>query len=230
MTDQNIGNTGDTDNTTSNNHQESSTETVVKTYTQAEVDNIVSKAKGHITQKVSKQYEELGSVEDLRQLITEKETRQQEEEIAKGNFEKTLKTVVDKKDAKIASLEDTVKGYLVNTPILNAAAQHRSNNPEQVRALLASQVQLNADGEAQVVDSKNNARYNDSGKLLTVDELVVEFLDSNPHFVQPTPATTNSNSSHDTSKADALDITKLDMKDPKHRAQYAKYRKEHGLA
>ena len=127
-------------------------------------------------------------------------------------------------------MENTVRGYTINSPLLNAAATHRSINPEQVRSLLADKVKLDTDGVVQVIDGNNVARYNDSGAPLTVDELVVEFLGTNPHFVQPTRSTTNTNSSNDSTSIEQLDVSKLDMKDPKHRAKYAAYRKEHGLA
>jgi hypothetical protein len=72
-------------------------------------------------------------------------------------------------------------------------------------------------------------RYADNGQPYQVQDLVREFLDSNPHFVQPTPATTNGRSSIAHS-ADKLDISKLDMKNPEHRKIYAEYRKQAGIA
>mgnify|MGYP003654118959 CR=1 FL=1 len=225
MTDQNIGTDGDTDNTTTTNNDQAET-----TYSQKEVDDMMARTKTSVTRKLNKQYEDLGDIDSLRTLVTDAETRQHDADIAKGDFDKILKDVVQKKDEKITSLENTVRGYTVNSPLLNAAATHRSINPEQVRSLLADKVKLDTEGVVQVIDGNNVARYNDSGAPLTVDELVVEFLDTNPHFVQPTRSTTNTNSSNDSTSIDQLDVSKLDMKDPKHRAKYAKYRKEHGLA
>jgi len=72
-------------------------------------------------------------------------------------------------------------------------------------------------------------RYNDKGVALTVDDLVGEFLQQNPHFVQANPATSSTKSSITNSQA-PLDITKLDMKNPEHRKVYAEYRKVAGLA
>jgi hypothetical protein len=64
-----------------------------------------------------------------------------------------------------------------------------------------------------------------------VEDLVREFLDSNPHFVSAAPATTNTQSSvAGAGNSNKIDVTKLDMKNPEHRKIYAQYRKTGGLA
>jgi hypothetical protein len=73
-------------------------------------------------------------------------------------------------------------------------------------------------------------RYNDAGQPLGVDDLVRGFLDSNPHFVNATPSTTNARSSISQQTPSKLDISKLDMKNPEHRALYKQYRKDMGIA
>jgi hypothetical protein len=113
--------------------------------------------------------------------------------------------------------------------LLSAAAQYKAVAPEQVKALLSNNVRLNQDGEVEVIDSKGSVRYSDAGEPLKVEHLVREFLDSNPHFVQATPSTTNTKSSITNSK-EPFDVSKLDMKNPEHRKVYAEYRKTHGLA
>jgi len=123
-----------------------------------------------------------------------------------------------------------IKEYKINTPLLSAAAQFRAVNAEQVKALLSNQVRLNPDGEVEVIDAKGAVRYNDKGEHLGVNDLVREFLDSNPHFVAPTPATTNSKSNINASANGKIDISKLDMKNPNDRKLYAEYRKQQGIA
>jgi hypothetical protein len=59
---------------------------------------------------------------------------------------------------------------------------------------------------------------------------VKEFLLGNPHFVQSTPATTNSKSNISSQGPGKIDITKLDMKNPEHRELYKEYRKANGIA
>jgi hypothetical protein len=205
--------------------------TATKTYTQEEVDNMMARMKGSLQKKLLKPYEDLGDPEELRTLKTEAERKAQAEAIKRGEFEKTLQELAAKKDAEIQKRDSVIKEYKVNTPLLNAAAQYRSVNPEQVKSLLSTNVRLNSEGEVEVIDTKGAVRYTDAGTPLGVDDLVREFLDRNPHFVQPTPATTNTQSSHSSqSHSNKIDITKLDMKNPEHRKVYAEYRKKSGLA
>lgn len=201
-----------------------------KTYTQEEFDRHMAGLKSSLAKKYEKQYADLGDPEELRQLKTEAEKRQTEQQIKRGEFEKTLQELAAKKDAEIQRRDSIIKEYKVNTPLLSAAAQYKAVNAEQVKALLASNVRLNGDGEVEVVDDSGAVRYNDAGEPLGVDSLVKEWLDKNPHFVQSTPSTTNAKSSISNSGQGKMDITKLDMKDPEHRKLYAEYRKANGLA
>lgn len=192
-----------------------------KTYTQEEVDNMMARMKGSLQKKLLKPYEDLGDPDELRSIKTEWEKKQQEQQIKRGEFEKTLQDLAAKKDAEIQKRDSIIKEYKVNTPLLSAAAQYRAVNAEQVKALLATNVRLNEHGDVEVVDSKGAVRYNDAGEPLGVNDLVREFLDSNPHFVQPTPATTNAKSSVTAPDAGKVDVSKLDMKNPEHRKLYA---------
>lgn len=201
-----------------------------KTYTQDEVDGMLARMKGSLSKKLLKPYEDLGDPEELRSIKTEYEKRQQEQQIKRGEFEKTLSELAAKKDAEIQKRDSVIKEYKVNTPLLSAAAQYRAVNAEQVKALLSHNVRLNQEGEVEVVDTTGAVRYNDAGAPLGVNDLVREFLDSNPHFVQSSPSTTNAKSSVTNSGQGKMDITKLDMKNPEHRKLYAEYRKENGLA
>ena len=58
-----------------------------------------------------------------------------------------------------------------------------------------------------------------------VDDLVKEFLDTNPHFVNPTPSTANTQSSV-MNETKNVDVSKLDMSNPEHRKIYAELRKQ----
>ena len=204
-------------------------EETVKTYTQDEVDNMMARMKGSITKKVLKPYEDLGDPEELRQLKAEAEQKAQAEAIKRGEFEETLKELANKKDQEIQKRENIIKEYKVNTPLLDAAARYKSVNPEQVKRLLHDRVRLNEEGNVEVIGTDGKVQYDDQGNLLTVDNLVSKWLAENPHFVQATPSTTNSNSNITGSNVKELDITKLDMKDPKDRARYAEYRKQVGI-
>jgi len=224
MTDTNDGLNDDTD-TSENNDQEDA-----KTFTQEEVNNMMATQKGNLTRKFTKQYEDLGTVEELTQLRNDADAARQATQIEKGEFEIALQDLATKKDEQISKRDKIIQGYKVNTPIIDAAAKHRSINPEQVRDLLKGTVKLDNNGEVEVVDEAGKVRYNDDGTRLTVDQKVSKFLDSNPHFVQPTKSTTNTNTNINDVNVDEIDPTTLDMTNPKHRAKYAKYRKTHGLA
>ena len=203
----------------------------VKNYSQEEVDNMLARMKGSLQKKLLKPYEDLGDPEELRALKQDAEKRQQEQQIKRGEFEKTLQELAAKKDSEIQKRDLLIKEYRVNTPLLSAAAQYRAVNAEQVKALLQNQVRLNQDGEVEVVDNNGSVRYNDAGAPLGVNDLVREFLDSNPHFVNPTPATTNSKSNivNTVNNGANIDISKLDMKNPDHRKLYAEAQKSQGV-
>jgi ribonucleotide reductase alpha subunit len=192
-----------------------------KTYSQEEVDNMMARMRGSLEKKLLKPYEGLGDPEELKALREEAAKRQTEQQIKRGEFEKTLQDLAAKKDAEIQRRDSIIKEYKVNTPLLSAAAQFKAVNAEQVKALLSNQVRLNELGEVEVVDNSGAVRYKDSGEPLGVEDLVQEFLLSNPHFVQPTPATTNTKSSHTNGADTAIDFSKLDMKNPEHRRMYA---------
>jgi hypothetical protein len=193
-----------------------SQETTAKTYSQQEVDNMMAGLKGSLSKKLLKPYEELGDIEELRELRRTAEAAHQEQALKRGEFERVLQDLAQKKDAEIHKRDSLIQEYRIDTPLISTAAQLRSVNPEQVKALLRNQVRLNGDGEVEVVDSTGQVRYSDSGQPLAVTDLVREFLEKNPHFVQPTPATTNSRTSisHD---RDKIDLSQLDLRRPEHR-------------
>ena len=210
--------------------QTSSQAQATKTYTQEEFDRHMAGLKSSLTKKYEKVFNELGDIDELRTLKQQAEAKAQADAIKRGEFEKTLQELAAKKDSEIQKRDSVIKEYKINTPLLSAAAQFRAVNAEQVKALLSNQVRLSQDGDVEVVDDKGSIRYNDKGEPWSVNDLVKTFLDSNPHFVSPTPSTTNAKSSHTASSNGRVDISKLDMKDPKDRKTYAEYRKQNGLA
>lgn len=227
MADQNIGTNDVTD--TSTNSQVEDQHTTAKTYTQEEFDNHMARMKASIAKKYEKTLAELGDIDELRTLKQQAEQRKQEESVKRGEFEKVLQEMAAKKDAEIQKRDAIIREYTVDVPLVSAAAQYKAVNADQVKALLKPNVRLNQDGEVEIVDKEGKVRYNDSGQPFKVEDLVKEFLDTNPHFKQATPATTNSRSNIGLSK-EKLDISKLDMSNPDHRKMYAEYRKQNGLA
>lgn len=202
-----------------------------KTYSQEEVDNMMARMKGSIQKKLLKPYEDLGDPEELRQLKTEAEKRQQEQQIKRGEFERTLQELAAKKDAEISKRDAVIKEYKINTPLISAAAKYNAVNADQVKALLSSNIRMNESGDVEVVDSKGSVRYSDKGEPIGVDDLVREFLDTNPHFKLANPTTTSTKSNVSGAVGGKkIDLSKLDMRNPEHKTAYKEYRKSQGLA
>jgi hypothetical protein len=197
--------------------------TAEKTYTQEEFDRHMSGMRKSIENKFAKQFEDLGDLNDLRQLKADAAKAQEAEAIKRGEFEKILQEKSAKWESEVQKRDAIIKEYKIDAPLLNAAASHRSVNPEQVKALLKSNVTLGENGETLVTDATGTVKYNDQGQPLSVDDLVKDFLNANPHFVQPTPSSTNTKSSVEGSTTD-FDISKLDMANPEHRKQYAAWK------
>ena len=192
-----------------------------KTYTQEEFDNHMAGLKNSITKKFEKQFQELGDIDELKQLKVKAERAKEAEAIRKGEFEKILTEKADKWNSEIQKRDTVIKEYKINTPLLNEAAKLKSVNPEQVKSLLSNQVRLNDNGDVEVIDSTGSVKYNDDGKPVSVEQLVGGFLKDNPHFVQATPATTNTKSSvSGTAQNQDFDLAKLDMNKPEHRQLY----------
>jgi hypothetical protein len=201
----------------------------VKTFTQDEVNSILARTKSQLEKKYASKYEDLGDPEELRSIKSDWEKKQQEQQIKRGEFEKTLQEKAAKWESEIQKRDSVIKEYKVNVPILSAAAKFNAVNAEQVKSLLAQNVRLNSEGEVEVVDEKGSVRYNDKGEPVAVEELVRGFLDSNPHFKMATPSTTNTRSNIAHKASGPLDISKLDMNNPEHRALYREHRKTLGL-
>jgi len=224
MSDTNIGTQNATDAADTSSENQAG-----KTYSQQEVDDMMARMKGSLQKKLLKPYEDLGDPEELRQLRTEAEKRNQEQQIKRGEFEKTLQELASKKDAEIQKRDSIIKEYKIHTPIVSAAAKYRAVNADQVKALVANNVRLNADGEVEVVDNKGSVRYNDRGESLGVEDLVREFLDSNPHFVSSTPSTTHTRSNVNNNTQGSVDVSKLDMRLAEHRKIYSNLRSQNKI-
>lgn len=219
MSNQHIGQNEDTGSS------ETTNQVSPKTYTQEEFDNHMARMKSSITKKYEKTFADLGDIDELKQLKADSERRQLEDQKKRGEFDSILKSLVDKKDAEIAKRDQLIKEYTVDLPLVQTAAQLRAVNAEQVKQLLKPNVRLNQEGTVEIVDREGKIRYTDSGNPFKVEDLVSEFLQTNPHFVQSTPATTQSKSNVSQGQS-KLDVSKLDMKNPEHRKIYQDSRKQ----
>jgi len=191
-----------------------------KNYSQKEVDDMMARMKGSLEKKLLKPYADLGDPKQLRELKSQAEERAQKEAIDRGEFEKTLQELAAKKDAEILKRDSVIKEYKVNTPLIDSAAKYKSVSPEQVRNLLKDSVKLNESGDVEVIANDGSVRYDDKGNLLSVDTLVKEFLDDNPHFVSAGPSTTNTQSSVSKTLSKNVKLEDLDMNNATHRDLY----------
>ncbi len=223
MSQQDIGNVDNTDESLNTNQANE------KTYTQKEFDDHMAKLKASVSRKYEKTLGELGDIDELRQLKAEAEQRRLEDQKKRGEFDKIMADLAAKKDAEIAKRDEIIRSYTVDMPLVSTAAQLGAVNPKQVQALLRPNLRLGESGEVEVLDEKGTVRYSDKGQPFRVEDLVKEFLDTNPHFKSAGPATTQGKSNLNQSR-DKLDITKLDMKNPNDRKVYAEYRKASGIA
>jgi hypothetical protein len=196
-----------------------------KTYTQKEVDDMMARTKSAITKKVASKYEDLGDPDQIRDILSQHQKREQENAMKRGDFEKVLQDIASKKDAEIQKRDRIIEQFKLETPVIDAAARYRAVNPDQVKALVRNNLRLNGEGDVEVVDNEGKVRYDDSGRPLSVDTFVQTWLQSNPHFVQATPSTSASRSNISNSGGGSVDINKLDMTNPEHRKIYAEFRK-----
>lgn len=222
MSNQDIGNIDDTDTS-------QTSQATAKTYTQEEFDSHMAKMKSSISRKYEKTLAELGDIEELKQLKTESEKRRQEEQVKRGEFDEIIKSLAEKKDEEIRKRDEIIRNYTVDIPLVNAAAQYGSVNPKQVQALLKPNLRLGENGDVEVLDDKGTVRYSDRGVPFKVEDLVKEFLDTNPHFKSAGPTTTQTKTNVN-QKTEKFDIKNLNMSNPEDRKLYAQYRKVNGLA
>lgn len=199
---------------------------VTKSYTQQEVDNMMARMRGSMEKKFSKTFEELGDIDELRQLKSEAEKRKQEAQLKRGEFEKALQEQAAKFGQEIQKRDTIIQDYKLNMPLLNAAAKFKAVNPEQVQTLLRNNVRLNEDGEAEIIDSTGAVRYTDAGTPLTVEQYVEEWLMGNPHFVAAAPGTVNTKSSIKPGANGKINLNELDLNRPQDRKIYAEARQK----
>tara|TARA_R110000764_G_scaffold41282_1_gene92510 strand:+ start:136 stop:795 length:660 start_codon:yes stop_codon:yes gene_type:complete len=176
---------------------EAETETVAvetqetKTFTQDELDRIVADRVAREQRKFDKRLSGV-DLDEAKDLLAKKEAAELERQKERGEFDKVLKQTVEKKDMEIQSYKSKLQQTLVDGAILGAAGNNNAVNPNQVSQLLKDQTRLSDDGTVEVLDANGTPRYNDSGDLLSVNEMVAEFLTVNPHMVKASQGGTGS--------------------------------------
>lgn len=168
------------------NTDDRSTDSAAKTFTQEEVNQILEQRLARERKRFEKQTAGI-DLDEAKRALEEKQAAEMEAAKQRGEFEKVLKETVGKKDQTIQSLQERLHQIQVDGALLNAASSQSAVSPEQVSALLRNNIRLGDDGNVEVLDKSGTVRYNDKGELLSVNELMSEFLTANPHFVRATP-------------------------------------------
>ena len=192
-----------------------------QTFTQEQLDNII---KTRLEAEKSKYEKKLQEEEKQKQEILKQE--QLKEAKTKQDLEKIMQERLSEKEQELAKVKDQIKKEKVDNSILSIANKEKSINAQQVVSLLKNEVKYNDDGRVEIVDNHSNVRYNAKGELLTIEDRVKEFLDSNPHFRQGSLSGSGSQSAIGGKTVKPFNLQDLDLTKPEDRKAYAEYRKK----
>ena len=190
-----------------------------KTFTQEQIDNII---KTRLEAEKSKYEKKLQEEESQKaELLKEQQLKEAK---SKADIEKIMQERLSEKDSELQKVKDQIKKEKVDNSILSIANKEKSINAQQVVALLKNEVKYNDDGRIEVVDNNSNVRYNSNGELLTIEDRVKEFLDSNPHFRQGSLSGSGSQSAIGGKTVKPFNLQDLDLTKPEDRKAYQEYR------
>ena len=195
-------------------------------FTQDDVDKLISNRVARERAKLEKKYSDV-DVEQYRTLVEQEDSRRQEEAKKRGEFDQVVKEQAEKFNAKINQYQEELTSIKVDGALLNAASKSKAINPDQVVQLLKGQLKLNEAGTVDVIDpATGQVKYNDKGEAIGVQDLVTDFLQSNPHFVAAGPAGSGTNGAvGNVAPVGEIDINSLDMNKPADREKYKTWRK-----
>ena len=221
----------DTETTASPQEQQATTQETKQEnlLSQDEVNRIVAERVQREKAKFEKKYSNV-DLDLYNELVEKQEAQRQQDLEQRGEYEKLLKEQAEKFNSKINQYQTELHSIKVDGTLLNEASANKAINPQQVVALLKSQVRLNEAGGVDVVDTNGQVRYDDNGNPLTPNNLVKTFLAENPHFVSAGP--TGSGTGQGVGKQAPVvdnDISKLDMNNAAHREQYREIMRAKGV-
>lgn len=197
-------------------------------FTQEDVNKLIAQRVDREKSKFIKKYEGI-DVDKYTNLVNAEEERDINAKKARGEFDEILKQTVAKKDGMIDTLTTELRDIKVNGNLLSEASAKHAINPNQVVQLLQGQVKLN-EGNVEVLDSATQqVRYSENGEPMKVSDLVQEFLQTNPHFVQAGPKGSGTGSVTDT-VGNTFDPTQLDMTKASDRAKFKEHQTKQGFS
>ena len=196
-----------------------------KAFTEDQVEAIVQRRLERYKKTVSSKLDGL-DLEEAKKLLEEKKQKEQELALQRGEFDKVLKETVSKKDTRISALESELQKIRIDETLINTASQLRAINPNEVKSLLRQSLKLNDSGNVEVVSENGTPRYNEKGELMSVNELVAEYLNNNPHHLSATPKGTGSQSGIGGNTLKPFNIANLDLSKAEDRKIYAEHKKQ----
>lgn len=191
------------------------------TFSQAQLDNIIKSRLDAEKSKHQRQLDEVKKQDD--EALKEKAVKEAK---SKAELEKLMQQRILEKDTEINKFKSEIKKERIDNSVLSVASQHKAVSPAQVVSLLKDEIKLNDQNRVEILDKNNNIRYNEKGNLLTIEERVKEFLDTNPHFRQGSLSGTGSQSAIEGKTVKPFNIQDLNMSNADDRKKYAEYRKE----
>jgi exonuclease VII large subunit len=190
-------------------------------FNQDQVNNIVQQRLDAEKKKQQRMFEEMKKKEE--EALKEKQIQEAK---TKADLEKLMQERIAEKDQEINKFKNEIKKERVDNSILSVASQNNAVSPSQVVSLLKDTVRLTDDNRVEILDNNSNVRYNPKGELLTIEEKVKEFLDSNPHFRKGSLSGSGSQSAIEGKTVKPFNIQDLDLSKPEDRNKYAEYRKK----
>tara|TARA_R110000796_G_scaffold57290_1_gene132340 strand:+ start:5746 stop:6429 length:684 start_codon:yes stop_codon:yes gene_type:complete len=210
--------TGNADTGQTNDSQ---VENTVKTFTQDEVNELIGKR----VAQVNKKFDGV-DMEEYKALKGLKEQVEEEQLIKKEDFNSVLKKHKEKADAEVSRLRNELETIKIDGALINASSRAKAVSPEHVAQLLRKNIKLGEDGNVVVTDSDGKTRYTDNADLMSVDNLVEEFLSSNQYFKASGPSGSGASGNTNNATQQSLDLAQLDMNNPEHRKLYTEMKRQ----
>ena len=192
-----------------------------QTFTQAQLDNIIKSRLEAEKTKHQRQLDEQKKKDD--ELLKEKQLQDAK---TKAEIEKLMKERIAEKDQELINMKNMIKKEKIDNSVMSVASKMNAVNPQQIVELMKNNIKLSDDNRIEILDKHSNIRYNDKGELLTIEESVKEFLDTNPHFSKGSLSGSGSQSSVEGKTVKPFNIQDLDMSKAEDRQKYAEYRRK----
>jgi len=217
--DVNVTDTGTDINATSENQNQDE-----RNFTQQDVDKIVQAR----LEKYKKRFSDI-DMNEYKNLKTAEEEREIEAMKKREEFDGILSQQKDKYTSEINTLRTQLTGLKVDGTLLDVAAKRNAVSPEQVSALLKDKVGLDETGRPVVFDENKSVMYDpETAEPKTLESLVNEFLDTNPHFIRSGPSGVTSGGANGNAvpTQQGKDLDSLDLTNPADRQLYKQWKAE----